>query len=285
MADTRVNHEQSSQDLLISKLKNKDSYINELEKAIGSHDDLLIYQLLNPVRYQKEINNDFTLDYGDNPFDLVKDQRADFAHFLSDNLIDYLISKFPFFYYREVEKGMFTVFFGNWWDRREVGSLDALNVEYELDDDKLSKLEEALKVDEPGKTLNSDRINELSAENVELQKLTVDDKSREEKKNELLKKQEELSEKGGIFESNKIKEERQSIKEELEKLEEATEKSSKAPEKIHKNQKEILALSKEDTTLGLEIQALKKSFTSYDEFIEATKTLYQDYINSMLSEG
>ncbi|TLQ04651.1 hypothetical protein FEZ51_04605 [Pediococcus stilesii] len=285
MADERMNHEESSRDILISQLKNKDQYINELAEAIDQHNDLRIYQLLGPLRYRDEINDAFNLEFGEYPFELVKDQRQDLAHFLSDNLIDYLIKQFPFFYYREVEKGRFTVFFGNWWDRREVGTLDALNVEYQLDEEKLEKLEKALNVDEPDKTLNSEQITSLSAENVELQKAVSSQKDREEKQKNLMEQQNSLADKGGLFESNKIKEERQQIKEELEKLAQEDEQASKAPEKIRENQKQILALSKEDTTLGLEMDALKKSFTSFKEFRETTDNLYRNYISSLLDEG
>lgn len=285
MADERMNHEESSRDILISQLKNKDQYINELAEAIDQHNDLRIYQLLGPLRYRDEINDAFNLEFGEYPFELVKDQRQDLAHFLSDNLIDYLIKQFPFFYYREVEKGRFTVFFGNWWDRREVGTLDALNVEYQLDEEKLEKLEKALNVDEPDKTLNSEQITSLSAENVELQKVVSSQKDREEKQKNLMEQQNSLADKGGLFESNKIKEERQQIKEELEKLAQEDEQAAKAPEKIRENQKQILALSKEDTTLGLEMDALKKSFTSFKEFRETTDNLYRNYISSLLDEG
>lgn len=285
MADERMNHEESSRDILISQLKNKDQYINELAEAIDQHNDLRIYQLLGPLRYQDEINNAFNLEFGDYPFELVKDQRQDLAHFLSDNLIDYLIKKFPFFYYREVEKGQFKVFFGNWWDRREIGTLDALNVEYTLDEEKLEKVEKALNIDEADKTLNSDQINQLSAQNVELQKTVTAQAELEKKQQELMEQQNNLADKGGLFESNKIKEERQQIKDELAKIAEEAEQAAKAPEQIRNNQKQILVLSKEDTTLSLEIEALKKSFTSYREFRETADQLYKNYINSLLDEG
>lgn len=285
MADERMNHEESSRDILISQLKNKDQYINELAEAIDQHNDLRIYQLLGPLRYRDEINDAFNLEFGDYPFELVKDQRQDLAHFLSDNLIDYLIKEFPFFYYREVEKGKFTVFFGNWWDRREVGMLDALNVEYDLDEEKLTKLEQALNVDVPDQTLNSEQINQLSAENVELQKVVAAQADRQAKEKELTEQQNSLSDKSGLFESNKIKEERQQIKEELASLAEEDQKASEAPTKIRENQKQILALSKEDTTLNLEMEALKKSFTSFKEFRETANSLYRNYIGSLLDEG
>ncbi|ANI98039.1 hypothetical protein ACIPCB_02395 [Pediococcus pentosaceus] len=285
MADERMNHEESSRDILISQLKNKDQYINELAEAIDQHNDLRIYQLLGPLRYRDEINDAFNLEFGEYPFELVKDQRQELAHFLSDNLIDYLIEKFPFFYYREVEKGQFKVFFGNWWDRREIGTLDALNVEYTLDEEKLEKLEKALNIDEAGKTLNSDQINQLSAKNVELQKVVTAQTELEDKQKELMERQNNLSDKGGLFESNKIKEERQQIKEELAKIAEEEEQAAKAPEQIRNNQKQILVLSKEDTTLSFEIEALKKSFTSYSEFRETADQLYKNYLSSLLDEG
>ncbi|MCC3238327.1 hypothetical protein LLE95_12080, partial [Pediococcus acidilactici] len=119
------------------------------------------------------------------------------AHYLSDNLIDYLIQKFPFFYYREVEKGQFIVFFGNWWDRRQIGTLDSLNIELALDEDKLSQLEKALQAEEAGESLNGDQIAELSADNVRLQKLIDGQAELEKKKEELLQQQSDLAEKGG----------------------------------------------------------------------------------------
>ena len=225
------------------------------------------------------------MKYGEHPFELVRDQRAELAHYLSDNLIDYLIQKFPFFYYREVEKGQFIVFFGNWWDRRQIGTLDSLNIELALDEDKLSQLEKALQAEEAGESLNGDQIAELSADNVRLQKLIDGQAELEKKKEELLQQQSDLAEKGGLFESAKVKEERQQLKDDLAKVEEEIQTANQAPSKIREQQKQILALSKEDTMLGLETAALKKSFTSFKEFHELTQNLYHNYLMDLLDEG
>ncbi len=285
MADERKNHGQSSGEILISQLRVKDQYINDLAQAIDQHDDLQVYQLLEPVRYREEIDQGFDLKYGEHPFELVRDQRAELAHYLSDNLIDYLIQKFPFFYYREVEKGQFIVFFGNWWDRRQIGTLDSLNIELALDEDKLSQLEKALQAEEAGESLNGDQIAELSADNVRLQKLIDGQAELEKKKEELLQQQSDLAEKGGLFESAKVKEERQQLKDDLAKVEEEIQTANQAPSKIREQQKQILALSKEDTMLGLETAALKKSFTSFKEFHELTQSLYHNYLMDLLDEG
>lgn len=285
MADERKNHGQSSGEILISQLRVKDQYINDLAQAIDQHDDLQVYQLLEPVRYREEIDQGFDLKYGEHSFELVRDQRAELAHYLSDNLIDYLIQKFPFFYYREVEKGQFIVFFGNWWDRRQIGTLDSLNIELALDEDKLSQLEKALQAEEAGESLNGDQIAELSADNVRLQKLIDGQAELEKKKEELMQQQSDLAEKGGLFESAKVKEERQQLKDDLAKVEEEIQTAKQAPSKIREQQKQILALSKEDTMLGLETAALKKSFTSFKEFHELTQNLYHNYLMDLLDEG
>ncbi|GEP19320.1 hypothetical protein [Pediococcus argentinicus] len=285
MADNIPNDQAlSSKDLLIHHLELKNDYINDLAQAIDDHDDLKIYQLIGPLRYKAEITDSYKNKYGDHPFDLVKDQREEVAHFLSDNLIDYLAEKFPFFYYHEVSRGQFTVFFGNWWDRREFGTLDVLNVEFNFKADELDKLEQVLKI-EDDKTINSDEIVKLSEENENLQNHLTDADKRSKKREELVKQQSELSDKGGLFESGKLKEERQDIANQIAELDKLDEVSGSAPQTIKDNQNKILALSKEDTTLGYEKDALTHTFKTFESFQNHVKRLYVDYLSSLIGKG
>lgn len=275
----------SSRDILINNLELKNDYINDLAQAIDEHDDLRIYQLLGPLRYKSEITNSLDNKYGDHPFDLVQDQRAELAHFLGDNLIDYLIEKFPFFYYREVERGRFKVFFGNWWDRREFGELDTLNVEFNFDQTELKMLADTVELDADHKTYHFDEITELSDANVQLQSKIDTQKENAIKLADLQAQAAQLSDKGGLFESNKIKEERQSINDQITELSQLDQDATTAPAEMQKNQEKILALSKEDTTLGYEKDSLVKTFKTFESFENHVKRLYVDYLSSLIGKG
>ncbi|AEV95355.1 hypothetical protein [Pediococcus claussenii] len=272
-------------DLLLQNLENKDNYIVDLAKAISEHDDLTVYQMLNPVRYRDEISPSFDLKYGDNPFDLVKDQRIELSAFLSENFIKYLIETFPFFYYREVSKGEFAVFLGNWWDRRLFGKLDVLNTDFIFDQTELAKLKQTFELAEDEKTYNIEKINALTTENDALQKIIDGREERDEKRKKLRAQQAELSEKGGLFESNKVKEDRENLQKQLSELASQDEGAKDAPRKITENEQKILELSKEDTILSYERNAVLLKFKNFGDFSNHVDSLYVDYMSSLIGNS
>ncbi|WP_412988197.1 exonuclease SbcC [Pediococcus siamensis] len=268
---------------LKQSLSGKIVYLNALQNAVDKQDDRLIYELLDPERYHSDIsaaNDAIKPGY----FSLVDDVRTQISHYLSYQLIDYLAEIYPFFYYREISEGEFKILFGNWWDRREFGYLDVLNLEFQYDKDEYQKLADTFALDANNKHLNTAKIAEISEENKKLQELLTNQDQRDQRKAQLRDQLQDTSNGGSFWESGKIKEERQALKDELTKLTDEDQKAVDAKETMKRNEDQILALSKEDTILGYEKQSIKQAFGSFESFTSHSKKLYSDYLTSLIGK-
>lgn len=268
---------------LKQSLSGKIAYLDALENAVDQQDDRLIYELLDPERYHTDIsstNDQIKSGY----FNLVDDVRSQISHYLSYQLIDYLAKLYPFFYYREISEGEFKILFGNWWDRREFGYLDVLNLEFQYDKDEYQKLSDTFGLDANNKHLNTEKIAQISEENKQLQELMTNQDQRDQRKAQLRDQLQDTSNNGSFWESGKVKEERQALKDELTKLTEEDQKAVDAKEKMRSNEDRILALSKEDTILSYEKQSIKQAFGSFEAFTNHSKKLYSDYLTSLIGK-
>lgn len=268
---------------LKQSLSGKIAYLDALENAVDQQDDRLIYELLDPERYHTDIsstNDQIKSGY----FNLVDDVRSQISHYLSYQLIDYLAKLYPFFYYREISEGEFKILFGNWWDRREFGYLDVLNLEFQYDKDEYQKLSDTFGLDANNKHLNTEKIAQISEENKQLQELMTNQDQRDQRKAQLRDQLQDISNNGSFWESGKVKEERQALKDELTKLTEEDQKAVDAKEKMRSNEDRILALSKEDTILSYEKQSIKQAFGSFEAFTNHSKKLYSDYLTSLIGK-
>ncbi|GEL14298.1 hypothetical protein [Pediococcus cellicola] len=268
---------------LKQSLSGKIAYLDALENAVDQQNDRLIYELLDPERYHTDIsstNDQIKSGY----FNLVDDVRSQISHYLSYQLIDYLAKLYPFFYYREISEGEFKILFGNWWDRREFGYLDVLNLEFQYDKDEYQKLSDTFGLDANNKHLNTEKIAQISEENKQLQELMTNQDQRDQRKAQLRDQLQDTSNNGSFWESGKVKEERQALKDELTKLTEEDQKAVDAKEKMRSNEDRILALSKEDTILSYEKQSIKQAFGSFEAFTNHSKKLYSDYLTSLIGK-
>lgn len=268
---------------LKQSLSGKIAYLNALQDAVDQQDDRLTYELLDPERYHTEIsstNEAAKSGY----FSLVDDVRSQIAHYLSYQLIDYLAEIYPFFYYREIAEGEFKILFGNWWDRREFGYLDVLNLEFQFDKDEYQKLSGTFQLDANNKHLNTENIAKISEENKQLETLLSNQDQRDSRKAQLRDKLADTSSNSSFWESGKVKEERQALKDELTKLTEEDQKAADARNTMKSNEDRILALSKEDTILSYEKQAIKQAFGSFESFTNHSKKLYSDYLTSLIGK-
>jgi len=257
--------------------------LNALQDAVDQQDDRLTYELLDPERYHTEIsstNEAAKSGY----FSLVDDVRSQIAHYLSYQLIDYLAEIYPFFYYREIAEGEFKILFGNWWDRREFGYLDVLNLEFQFDKDEYQKLSGTFQLDANNKHLNTENIAKISEENKQLETLLSNQDQRDSRKAQLRDQLADTSSNSSFWESGKVKEERQALKDELTKLTEEDQKAADARNTMKSNEDRILALSKEDTILSYEKQAIKQAFGSFESFTNHSKKLYSDYLTSLIGK-
>ncbi|PJE48697.1 exonuclease SbcC [Pediococcus damnosus] len=268
---------------LKQSLSGKIAFLNALQTAVDQQDDRLIYELLDPERYHTEVssaNDSIKSGY----FNLVEDVRSQIGHYLSYQLIDYLAKIYPFFYYREVSEGEFKILFGNWWDRREFGFLDVLNLEFQFDKDEYQKLQGTFELDANNKHLNTENIAKISEENKQLQDLVANQDQRDQRKAQLRDQLQDTSSNSSFWESGKVKEERQAVKDELTKLTDEDQKATDARGTMKRNEDQILALSKEDTILSYEKQAVKQAFGSFEAFTSHSKKLYADYLMNLIGK-
>lgn len=277
-------HEQAAHDvseIINQRIAEKVSFLRQVDEAVKDHHDKKIYQLLDNQRYAKEIEHREQQPNNQSVMSLVDDITNYLSNFLSIKLIDYLGKKYPFFYYEEYETGHYRIYFGNWWDRREFGELDVLNVRFLFNDDEYDKLKKTFELSRDNKRYNSDKIDKISAENDRLQDLIDHQREREEQRTKLQEQLKDVSSRSGIWESTKNKESRQSLIDALQKLEDEEEESRTAAQTIKDNEQVVLSLSKENTILSYEQKSILDTFGSFEDFELANRNLYANYIKSL----
>lgn len=265
---------------IITKIK----YLRQFNDAIASHRDREIYQLLDNQRYAKEIEHREQQANDQGVMNLVDDLADQLSNYLSGNLIKYLGKTYPFFYYEEYQTGHYRIYFGNWWDRRQFGELDVLNVRFSFDPEEYDKLQKAFELSRDNKRYNSERINEISSENDRLQDLIDHQREREEKKENLQAQLKDVTSRSGIWESSRNKESRQEIVNQLQKLEDEEKEAQTAAQTIKDNERVVLALSKENTILSYEQKSIIDVFGSFEDFELANRNLYANYLESLNGE-
>lgn len=268
---------------LIDKLDEKLNYLSELRQAIIRQDDRLVYELLAQKKYQQQILQQPGTS-NDDLAKMVENIQPQLSHLLGRNLIAYLSKTFPFFYYKEIDEGVYQVYFGNWWDRRNFGYLDVLNVKFVFDEPEYQKLAKSIELAKSNTRLNTEEITKLTQENETLQQLVDTQKQRDEQKENLRAQIDEVTNaRQGIFANGKLKEQRDELVAELENLQALDEKSKAARTKIVANNDQILFYSKEDTILGYEQKSIVENFGDFESFEQAVDDLYVTYV-AMLSD-
>ena len=97
---------------------------------------------------------------------------------------------------------------------------------------------------------------------------------REQRKAQLRDQLQDTSSNSSFWESGKVKEERQAVKDELSKLTDEDQKAADARNTMKSNEDRILALSKEDTILSYEKQAINRPL----EVLSRLLTIQKNYI-------
>ena len=264
----------------------KIAYLQKLQQALHDGDDRQIYELMDPIRYARDVKKSRTTDQSADLSMLISDVHADLSHYLSGKLIDYLGQTYPFFYYDEINNGTFKIYFGNWWDRRLFGELDVLNVAFKFAEEEYDKLRQTFELAPAHKRFNSDNIDAVTAENAKLQRLIDDQSERDNQKDTLRQQLKGLGSKSTLpWDSGKVKEERQTIVDKLSELADQDEAAMNANKTIKENDEKILSLSKEDTILNYEKQSIQKTFEDFTHFESHNDTLYTDYLTSLIGKG
>lgn len=279
------NGAQPISEIINQSIKQKVNYLQELDQAIKDHEDQKIYALLDQRRYAAEILHREEKANDTGVMTLVDDITNHLSNYLSSKLINYLSQAYPFFYYEEYQLGHFRIYFGNWWDRRQFGELDVLNIRFIFDQTEYKKLAKSFELSQSGKRFNGEKIDQLSKENDRLQNLIDSKDKREAKKEELQAELKEASARNGLFESSKNREAREAIVSELSKLENQEEKARTAAGKIKENNHAVLELSKENTILSYERKSILDTFDSFEDFEVQNHNLYANYLKSLVDGG
>lgn len=271
--------------LIERQVSTKIKYLQELNQAVEGHQDRKIYQLLDNQRYAKEIEHREQQPNDQGVMSLVDDLADQLSNYLSVKLIKYLGQAYPFFYYEEYQTGHYRIYFGNWWDRREFGELDVLNVRFSFDQNEYNKLRRSFELAHENKRYNSDQIEKISSQNDHLQDLIDHREERENKRQQVEKQLEEINSRSGIFESSKNKENRQELVDQLQKLEDEEQEARTANKNIKENEKLVLTLSKENTILSYEQKSITDVFGSFEDFELANRNLYASYLANLVGEN
>ena len=264
--------------LIEHRVATKVKYLQELNQAVAAHHDREIYRLLDNRRYAKEIEHREQQPNDEGVMSLVDDLADQLSNYLSVKLIKYLGQAYPFFYYEEYQTGHYRIYFGNWWDRRQFGELDVLNVRFSFDQAEYEKLAKSFELARKNKRYNSDRIEKISEQNDHLQALIDNQAAREQRRQSIETQLEEVNSRSSIFESSKNKETRQELVDQLQKIEDEEQEARTANKTIRENDQVVLSLSKENTILSYEQKSIVDTFGSFEDFELANRNLYADYL-------
>ena len=267
--------------LIEHRVATKVKYLQELNQAVAAHHDREIYRLLDNRRYAKEIEHREQQPNDEGVMSLVDDLADQLSNYLSVKLIKYLGQAYPFFYYEEYQTGHYRIYFGNWWDRRQFGELDVLNVRFSFDQAEYEKLAKSFELARKNKRYNSDRIEKISEQNDHLQALIDNQAAREQRRQSIETQLEEVNSRSSIFESSKNKETRQELVDQLQKIEDEEQEARTANKTIRENDQVVLSLSKENTILSYEQKSIVDTFGSFEDFELANRNLYADYLSSL----
>lgn len=267
--------------LIEHRVATKVKYLQELNQAVAAHHDREIYRLLDNRRYAKEIEHQEQQPNDEGVMSLVDDLADQLSNYLSVKLIKYLGQAYPFFYYEEYQTGHYRIYFGNWWDRRQFGELDVLNVRFSFDQAEYEKLAKSFELARKNKRYNSDRIEKISEQNDHLQALIDNQAAREQRRQSIETQLEEVNSRSSIFESSKNKETRQKLVDQLQKIEDEEQEARTANKTIRENDQVVLSLSKENTILSYEQKSIVDTFGSFEDFELANRNLYADYLASL----
>ena len=264
---------------LVNQLERKISYLRDLQSAIKNNQISEVYQLIDLHKFNdrfKNISSETSmaqLDY------LVVDIKKDIAAFLAPELINYIVTNFDFLTLEPVADNatLYDVYLGDWWDHRQLGTLNVLTVTLTGNDAIISELLETseLPVTE---TINTTKIQEVKKVIAALESFLADNTKRSL---ELQVIEDQLSEmatnKSGLFgRSDKVTREALEKKQEL--LVATQKRVPEVEEKLNKQQAYLLRFEKEDTLRQLELQAILAHFVDVPTFITELQHIYMSYM-------
>ncbi|MBZ6008046.1 hydrolase [Leuconostoc gelidum subsp. aenigmaticum] len=267
---------------LVNQLERKISYLRDLQSAIKNNQISQVYQLLDPHKFNdrfQKMSSDPSMAQIDG---LVADIKKDIAAFLAPELINYVVINFDFLTLEPVadDATLYDVYIGDWWDHRQLGTLNVLTVMLTSDDSITSELIETAKLSEE-ETINTTKIQEVKKVMTGLESFLADNTKRSLELQVIEDQLVEIStNKSGLFgRSDKV------TREALEKKQElliATQKRIPEVEKKLSNQQDyLLVFEKEDALRQLELQSILAHYVDMPTFITELQHIYVSYMTKL----
>jgi len=267
---------------LVNRLERKISYLSDLQSAIKNNQISQVYQLLDPHKFNDNLQKILSETSVAQLDSLVADIKKDIAAFLAPELINYVVTNFDFLTLEPVadDATLYDVYIGDWWDHRQLGTLNVLTVVLTSDDSITSELIETAKLSEE-ETLNATKIQEAKKVITGLESFLADNTKRSL---ELQVIEDQLAEisanKSGLFgRSDKVTREALEKKQEL--LIATQKRVPEVEEKLNKQQEYLLRFEKEDALRQLELQAISAHYVDVPTFITELQHIYVSYMTKL----
>lgn len=266
-------------DELQGDLQKKQAFLTKFEEAIMAGDDRQILEMIDARRYNMTVHDAAGADNNRVLAALVDDLRPKISHHVAKNLIAYLSEKFPFFFYEETEVGVFHLFFGDWWDRREFGVLDPFSVTFIFNKAAFELLKQSVELSKTEETVHATERAEIERLLTGMRETVAGQPDRDKERAELEEKKTELENKKGLFKRNG--DELAELQVKLDALDATDKKAADLPMLIAKNEEQLLALEKEESVLAYEQHAIEETFGDFETFAAKAESLYADYVKSL----
>jgi len=267
---------------LVNRLERKISYLSDLQSAIKNNQISQVYQLLDPHKFNDNLQKILSETSVAQLDSLVADIKKDIAAFLAPELINYVVTNFDFLTLEPVadDATLYDVYIGDWWDHRQLGTLNVLTVVLTSDDSITSELIETAKLSDE-ETLNATKIQEVKKVITGLESFLADNTKRSL---ELQVIEDQLAEisanKSGLFgRSDKVTREALEKKQEL--LIATQKRMPEVEEKLNKQQAYLLRFEKEDALRQLELQAISAYYVDVPTFITELQHIYVSYMTKL----
>ncbi len=267
---------------LVNRLERKISYLSDLQSAIKNNQISQVYQLLDPHKFNDNLQKILSETSVAQLDSLVADIKKDIAAFLAPELINYVVTNFDFLTLEPVadDATLYDVYIGDWWDHRQLGTLNVLTVVLTSDDSITSELIETAKLSDE-ETLNATKIQEVKKVITGLESFLADNTKRSL---ELQVIEDQLAEisanKSGLFgRSDKVTREALEKKQEL--LIATQKRVPEVEEKLNKQQAYLLRFEKEDALRQLELQAISAHYVDVPTFITELQHIYVSYMTKL----
>lgn len=260
---------------LVNQIHNKVTFLNQFESAIINNQLYEIYSLVreNNAELQEKVQS--------LPL-IVSDLQPLISRYLAPNLIRFVQKTLPFLFVEPLNNDFdnYAVFIGDWWNHREIGTLNVISSVMSVDE----KIINELKITEQlpsGETINDDKIQEINKNIEGLQEFLSDNTKRKLELQVIEDQLEELkTNKSGLFGRND-----KSTKESLEKKQELLQATQKRVPDVEKklgvHEAELLALEKENALRQLELQSIVAEFNSIEDFVGQINRLPDSYLKSL----